>query len=634
MNNLKFLSEILKKQLIKNTAQKIIVKNNKKKDSDLSFRTIELSIPLDTWSPDYQINNNLIYREKIAQNAFDDEVPIQKQSINSYLDHKIEINNLLASTKDQSMNVYKDNNLIKAEIIVDETNNKLKRTADLISRGVIESNSFIFQPLKIEKNFKKNADQNVMELIYTKAKLISIDPVFEGKYPQAQCCVFDNKTNNYYQIDWNKINEDTSGSKTEEKLLEQKLEKPIKTNGSKFSMNKNQNLEVNNTQTAADNSNQDVILKEARSKKIVDVANTGLLRQKAVDINLIKSKFLKRNKLTNEELGALTDYNLKQVNLANSLEIYKNDVPEFYDGLQTRAIDGTTSEKGLALIQTLISPPILNDWMSVFPELSELANIIPLSGLDEVAKVIFVRGTELVTPIAEGVDTPARTGKTFRTLLKPIRRATKIGQNAQLSFGSNLWEIQTQDSIDEIRRSLRKSFYDNLLKNANTAINTSTYDGGATQEAKIVTTEIGRLSFHDLDKLIKNLEAEFGDNVVAERYVMLMHPNILVELEKLIKAFLTDALIKDVYDTKTKTFRGIKIITSLYYPDSIIVADKKPITFITKDSVTAYGCNILIQDNPYIDMSKDQLARFVKTRGEIKLTDPYVNTRFIQIRKS
>jgi hypothetical protein len=51
-----------------------------------------------------------------------------------------------------------------------------------------------------------------------------------------------------------------------------------------------------------------------------------------------------------------------------------------------------------------------------------------------------------------------------------------------------------------------------------------------------------------------------------------------------------------------------------------------------KKALVAYGCNMVTEDNPYQLMSEDQAARYVRTRGQIKMCDPYLNTRVIQVR--
>ncbi|MCU9936951.1 hypothetical protein NWP96_07985 [Mycoplasmopsis cynos] len=78
------------------------------------------------------------FRKKIALDCFDFDAEISKQFINSYLNHKVNIGDLLASTKNKTMTVQKINNKLIATIPVDENNLQLKKVADLISTGVIE----------------------------------------------------------------------------------------------------------------------------------------------------------------------------------------------------------------------------------------------------------------------------------------------------------------------------------------------------------------------------------------------------------------------------------------------------------------------------------------------------------------
>ena len=45
----------------------------------------------------------------------------------------------------------------------------------------------------------------------------------------------------------------------------------------------------------------------------------------------------------------------------------------------------------------------------------------------------------------------------------------------------------------------------------------------------------------------------------------------------------------------------------------------------------AYGCNIVTQDDRITAMSEDQVKRYVRTRGEIKMCDPNLNTRVLKL---
>lgn len=118
---------------------------------------IEMRIELDSWSPVYTDFNGKKYREKIASDAFDNEIN-SNAKINSYLDHKMSIEYLLASTKNNSMKVEKNNNTLLATINVDENNPLHLKVVKWIQEGVVETNSFIFSDAEFEcVNYEKGA---------------------------------------------------------------------------------------------------------------------------------------------------------------------------------------------------------------------------------------------------------------------------------------------------------------------------------------------------------------------------------------------------------------------------------------------------------------------------------------------
>ena len=66
---------------------------------------------------------------------------------------------------------------------------------------------------------------------------------------------------------------------------------------------------------------------------------------------------------------------------------------------------------------------------------------------------------------------------------KPTRYSLYVSQNNQLNNFNAVLEKQTLMTRNSIFRALRKSFYDNILKNVHQDLQIDTYDGGATQEA-------------------------------------------------------------------------------------------------------------------------------------------------------
>lgn len=110
-----------------------------------------------------------------------------------------------------------------------------------------------------------------------------------------------------------------------------------------------------------------------------------------------------------------------------------------------------------------------------------------------------------------------------------------------------------------------------------------------------------------------------------------MHVDTLTELEKTYFDK-PSVLIAQLYNPITREYRGIKINATSYYPQDGANAQKKyAAIFYLKEAVMAYGCNIVTQDDRITAMSEDQVKRYVRTRGEIKMCDPNLNTRVLKL---
>ncbi|UWD34060.1 HK97 family phage prohead protease [Mesomycoplasma molare] len=615
-------------------------------------RTLELSIELESWSPVYE-KAGIKYREKLDANIFDFETPIELQNINSYLDHKVSIEHLLASTKNKTMNVRKENNRIIATIEVDEKNKNLRRVADLIEQGVIESNSFIFQSLDYSINETPEDKDVDLEFIYKKAKLISIDPVYEGFYPQDKCRVYSKDNKNILEIMEERKQEMTQETKQEQvEQLEERVAKP------KTETEREKELEQELIKTMENNQNNEARLKELE-KELATIKEENLelkdkqekeLKEREKMMEHIKNENLKT--INNEPKQDLSELRAKmkngktlnereKINLYNeTLEHLNNDTikeievidREVARTLEKRALDGTTNLKGLALIETHDIPGILSEWNAVFPEYTEAAQKFTLTGLDEITKAVYVADKRVITSIAENAESTDFGGQTFKVKLRPERYSVKLTQNNALSHGDELWLKQIQDAKNGIIRALRKKFYAGIFTHAGTAMPTDgTYTGGVTQEAKFLTENTNAFTFNDIDNLVKSVEGQYGEGAL-DGFILAMHPDTLAKLEKPFLNNTTASFINAVYNPITKKYRGLQILTSTEYTDKEITKGKKPALLFNKASVCVYGLSFVINEDQYTDLSKDATNRYVKTRGEIKLIDPYINSRFIEVK--
>ena len=108
-----------------------------------------------------------------------------------------------------------------------------------------------------------------------------------------------------------------------------------------------------------------------------------------------------------------------------------------------------------------------------------------------------------------------------------------------------------------------------------------------------------------------------------------MHIDTLTALEKTYFDK-PSVLIAQLYNPITREYRGIKINATSYYPQTN-ASGNHPVIFYLKEAVMAYGCNIVTQDDRITAMSEDQVKRYVRTRGEIKMCDPNLNTRVLKL---
>lgn len=589
-------------------------------DEEEVKRYINLQIKLDSWSPVYE-KFGIKYKEKIAIDAFDKEVPIEEQHLNCYVDHDISIEKMIASTIDGSMVVKKSENSIEAKVKVDENDSLAKKTADLIERKIVKSNSFIFEALDVEQKWyeeetKKDVD---LEIIYKVGKLISIDPVYRGFFPQCETHV------------------EKKEIKGETNMLENKIEKieAIET-------------EKKEVATATKIEIEDIINKRMES-------NIGLIKQalakeveaKPIKFEEVRDKWLNRKPLTEEENKVLyRDYLelkkdselrndttfLKSIDYSNATS---NQILNTY-GLISKALDGTTKEKGLALIEVLTAKNIISEWMGVFPELTDFATILPIIGLNKVQQPVLIPDKATVSKINEGAKSIKQGGQTTNVEFQPDRYSVELDQNNQLNSFSSTLAKQTLTVQDNIREGLRKDFYTNMFKNVKANLNLSTYDGGATMESVRTTATANTLTLADVDAVVNELYAKWGESA-TNGYVISMHVKILQHLEN--EYFTSgNSLWKDIYNPTTRTFRGIKIIPlgfTLPTTDNMkdtVATNNHVIAFFLKSAVVAYGCSFVIQDSIYEMMSEDLFTRFIRLRGQIKMCDPHLNTRILKVK--
>ena len=601
-------------------------------------KTLQLKIELDSWSPVYTNFWGEKYREKLSADIFKEQGPVESLELNSYVDHDISIEKLIASTKDKSMKVYQEGNTIFAEIKERKNDPLLCKVFDLVERGIVTSNSFIFKALDAEITEKQSSD--VVDVVFTKGELISIDPVYAGFYPQAETQIL-NK-NNVVEKEQEIMN--TKEIK-EETIVAKDIKEEIATNETQVAETKEEdtNMSIKNVkleevstletreveQVKIDN------LQQARNVLSNETFNT--LQAKAaqasekISLESIHSKWRQKELLNNNEKEFLKQ-EFRNLPRAQKEEISMILGHNKYDyDLVEKSLDGTTNQNGLVLIEVLTNPNVFSEMQIVFPELTNATSIMALIGLNEVKQPILIPNSTAAQPIAEGASSSLLQNKMTQVTFKPTRYSLYVSQNNQLNNFNAMLEKQTLMTRNSIFRALRKSFYDNILKNIGQDLQIDTYDGGATQEA-IVQSANSTIAWDDLELVYKRLVDLWGDSV-KDKYMISMHVDTLTELEKTYFDK-PSVLIAQLYNPITREYRGIKINATSYYPkgaSTTNVDGKFAAIFYLKEAVMAYGCNIVTQDDRITAMSEDQVKRYVRTRGEIKMCDPNLNTRVLKL---
>lgn len=335
--------------------------------------------------------------------------------------------------------------------------------------------------------------------------------------------------------------------------------------------------------------------------------------------------------------NAIDEYELcKSITLCSSALEVRN-FAELKNALTTRAIDGSSYATGLAYISIINDPEVKTELERTLPEIKG-ADFIQLDTLDIVQKDLQIPASGNVTSIPEGQASSTFNGSTVSIKFDPLRYALEHQVNIKLPNFSQVMEKETLNGKNGIVTALRKQFYTNLVAHkAQTFASlapTGLYLGGITKDALLGSVLSTGLSIPDLDNIINTLESTYGNETIKEKFVFLMHPNT--------RSFIFTTLRKEfnavwVADDTMSTFRGIDIVTAPMFPGSVNPltgeASAGTLAFILcrKDTIAVRGFNFVIEDNPFIDMSKGLATRYQNTRGEMKLYDPYLNTYAIQV---
>lgn len=732
---LNFNSKITLKKtsIINNRNEDVSLENNKN-----GFEMI-LKISTETLSPLQRDSYFGNWDEIIGRDCFDEAL---QSELFCFLDHKMDIKNTLASTRNNSMTFKKGENCYIAKIQLDETIEQHRDLIQKVKNGIVNTNSFIFIPKEVEYSEHIEArgpDDSEVTVTHKKGELISVDPVILAFYPTNEIEYYENKEVNMDQVelkeknkielreeskdesddikkednDETKAKEDSEKDDKEESAIEadkadkeegeaskdkEKKEAPkIKffKNGAKVEIEydgvSEEELEatlnklLDAKKTEADNNELEDTAKaetseadksmdgeeinsEKESKRTQQILKNNEVIKKMDDIlksnkpneisgAQIRSIALKKSQdnwskklsdemathfiqrinnfmITSEE--AIDEDSLcKSINLC-SASLNVRNFEELKTMLTRQAIDGSSYSTGLAYISIINDPEVKTELERTLPEIKG-ADFIQLDSLDIVQKDLQIPSSTAITAIKEGAVSTPFNGSTVSIKFNPTRYALEHQVNIKLPNFSQVMEKETHNGKNGIVTSLRNAFYKNLvLHRAVTyaSLAPEGYLGGITKDALIGSSLTTGLSIPDLDNLINTLESIYGVEEVKDKFVFLMHPNT--------RSFIFTTLRKEfnavwVANDTMNTFRGINIVTAPMFPGAVnpitggATAGTLAFILCRKDTIAVRGFNFVIEDNPFIDMSKGLATRYQNTRGEMKLYDPFLNSYGLQI---
>lgn len=693
---------------------KIIKRNSE--SSENNGRELILKIKTNSESPIQKdmFWENAKWKEIIDANAFDESLKsIPEIPINSYIDHDMSIRGLIASTANSSLRIEKKDDGIYGFIKEFPSTPDLKKAFDWIESGAVKSNSFIFQPLEVEFKNEDIDGETVEIVIHKKAKLLSIDPVIAGFYPQNDCEVKnailakEEKKNMNLKTEYKKLIELAKSRKLSEEenarkkelaklilksAIEEEDEKEEKNLGSqtKESNPENKEEEVNlkdddeeakNLGSQTKDDDEEVIEIDDDDFNNDDDTPDGkkdevqeLKKDKFPESNLSKSQIINQkfrngniqNIIQERKQGQKTNMNYSETQkrflsiTENKREDFKNshneNVNKFLDTLplerqreilkeinlisngnifETRA-DGSSYINGLSYISIINDPEVFTELEKILPEING-ARIINLDSLDKVKKDILLPTSLSITELKEGEDSQIYKSDTIAIEFLPRRFSIEIQNNAKLTNSAEVLEKETSNGKSSIISKIRFDFYQNLVKHKDEDISTlisatgSTYTGGITKDSITTAEQIGKITFKDFDKIIDNIVSDYGVQVQGN-FNILMHPTTWTALVDEYNKSNTPAW--NLIDRTKKTYRDINIITANEFPYTNTMAEVPVVIFVRKDAIVLRGLSFVLEDNIYNLQSKALLQRFVSTRGEIKLIDPYLNTFAIKFSAS
>lgn len=622
--------------------------------------TIELRIVLNKYSRWYG-TEQYKYREKINLNAFDEtlnEVKQGKYVMKSYIDHDRSIRGLITSTNREGVKLYKQNNEIVMSYPVEEGNELAKRVYEQISNGEIESNSFIMyiDETKVEEIDKDGAKEVNVEI--TKARLVSIDPVYEGFY-------------DFNIMDARNVESHTPHVRKDEQkqgdiiMLEIIKKKLIERNI--VSVEEATNLtetELFDKYEASERANFDEKLKEIKEEKEKEAlrakfeANIKEIKKDFDDNTELRAKIasleaaVAKKTATKKDLVALRKTLFNGVYVDSSKNQIKEDIKKEISSLRAmedarlsesekamfRDITGADADSGSQIIPILTDSALISENAYVIPEL-ENARSIPFAGENSTKVPINIAPT--AKPTRKNIDDPSTEvlTNTVTAELKPQFYSEHFNWNPRMQTHLNTVAVDTQNVINGHIEGWRTEFATSLIHHVGVTFaslkgsdkNLSTYLAGATSEAVVESKNVGALALSDFTTVESQLVAKYGKKLINHYFRYYMNSESWGAVCELARAQTNDKTI--TIDIPNMKINSVAVILNDDFADGI-AAGKHPIVLFDSRDVRVYGGNTVLRDSKEAEFKKRKFTRQVNTYGEVKLFDPHYRTRVIKIKAS
>lgn len=664
-----------------------------------SKKTMILRISTDSDSPVYKDFMGTPYIEQISSSAFDEslnEVKANKRIIYSFADHKIDTANIISSTNRSDTKLYKDeNNDYVMEFTLDKNVELHKRLIDLVEKGEISANSFIFQPLEVSFTEVNDNDEYEYIVVHERGHLLSVDPVVFAFYPQNNINVkgvkmATNIKQKEVKVEEAKVEEaKVEETKTEEVVVEETKVEETKTEETKteetpveeakVEETKTEEVEVEETKVEetevkeeTEEKEADEELKENSKFKALSLAEQrtwlkkGLTTRQIITLlneeeenqekrnsiaNAIKkSQSNKGDSMSKEQIRSVISSFLTRGNV----EATPEKIEEVKKALETRnttAIDafgitndelalfgltrsgltGADAASGALIIPVSTDPTVIGQDVVSMPEFNG-AKRMAMSGLEEKKVPVDVDTMGTAAEKAEGEDAVTDDKTVVKVQFSPKRYPIAFNYNPLLATHAGIVAQKTTNGQNQVKRAWLKGYYDTLIANVGTAfIGNEQTYTGGASLESVITSKTTG-TVGQADLDAMLLDIEAEYGAINEgEFKFEMQPNTWAAIVEDARKAGNSALIR-VANGKTM-YGPVDVIVRKQFPDDM-TAGKHPVVLSKKSNTKIYGGVIVVKNSMEQKFLSEQNTRLISGRGEAKLVDPHYTTRVLKSKAS